>query len=109
MSAQELIWTSAATQRDLLDRREVSALELTRAHLDRLDAVEPALFCQLHRMDEIALRQADVADERIRAGNVDHMTGITVTLKDCGRTLAGAGRYLPGQVQYRRVRDGLID
>ena len=135
MSAQELIWTSAATQRETPRSSRSSAVELTRAHLDRLDAVEPALFCQLHRMDEIALtsgrssrpanrvgeRRADDRHHRVTQGRALHHRrpddggipdprGLPIAVRcDGGRATAGAGRRIPGQVQYRRVRDGLID
>jgi aspartyl-tRNA(Asn)/glutamyl-tRNA(Gln) amidotransferase subunit A len=78
----ELIWTSASEQRDLLDRKEVSAVELATAHLERMSHVEPALFCHLHRMDDVALKQAAAADARIADGSSGPMTGIPVSLKD---------------------------
>jgi aspartyl-tRNA(Asn)/glutamyl-tRNA(Gln) amidotransferase subunit A len=65
-----------------LDAGKISAVELTRAHLDRMDEVEALLSCHLHRMDEIALEQAAAADQRIRAGDAQSLTGITVSLKD---------------------------
>jgi aspartyl-tRNA(Asn)/glutamyl-tRNA(Gln) amidotransferase subunit A len=82
VAISDLVWASAREQRELLDSGQVSAVELTRAHLDRMDAVEPALSCHLHRMDEIALAQAEAADQRIRSGDAQPMTGITVSLKD---------------------------
>ena len=82
MANSDLVWHSAAEQRKLLDAGRVSAVELTRAHLERMDAVEPALACHLHRMDDVALTQAEIADQRIRSGDAQPMTGITVSLKD---------------------------
>ena len=82
MASSDLVWRSAAEQRKLLDAGRVSAVELTRAHLERMDAVEPALACHLHRMDDVALTQAEIADQRIRSGDAQPMTGITVSLKD---------------------------
>jgi aspartyl-tRNA(Asn)/glutamyl-tRNA(Gln) amidotransferase subunit A len=78
----DLIWLSAGEQRDLLDAGQVSAVELTQAHLAQMDRAETSLHCHLHRMDTIALAQAAAADERIRAGDAQPMTGITVSLKD---------------------------
>jgi aspartyl-tRNA(Asn)/glutamyl-tRNA(Gln) amidotransferase subunit A len=78
----DLIWLSAGEQRELLDSGQVSAVELTRAHLAQMDRAEPVLHCHLHRMDEVALTQAAAADERIRNGDAQPMTGITVSLKD---------------------------
>jgi aspartyl-tRNA(Asn)/glutamyl-tRNA(Gln) amidotransferase subunit A len=82
MESSELIWLSAREQRELLDSGQVSAVELTRAHFERMNAVEPALSCHLHRMDGVALAQAEAADQRIRSGDAQPMTGITVSLKD---------------------------
>jgi aspartyl-tRNA(Asn)/glutamyl-tRNA(Gln) amidotransferase subunit A len=100
--ASDLIWRSASDQRRLLDAGEVSAVELTRAYLTRMDAVEPALHCHLHRMDEIALAQAAAADKRIREGDVSPMTGISVSLKDVLCTVdaptTAASRILEGYV-----------
>jgi aspartyl-tRNA(Asn)/glutamyl-tRNA(Gln) amidotransferase subunit A len=73
---------------------------LTKAHLERLDQVEPSLNCHLHRMDEVALAQANLADERIKCGDVDAMTGISVSLKDILCTVdaptTAASRMLDG-------------
>ena len=102
MIASDLIWRSASDQRRLLDAGEVSAVELTRAYLTRMDAVEPELHCHLHRMDEIALAQAAAADKRIREGDVSPMTGISVSLKDVLCTVdaptTAASRILEGYV-----------
>ena len=82
MSTSELIWLSACTQRALLDAGQISAVELAGAHLARLDATEIVLHCHLHRMDEVALKQAAEADRRIQSGTAEPMTGIPVSLKD---------------------------
>ena len=109
MSAPELVWSTLAGARNLLDSRQISAVELSRAHLDRLDAVEPALHCHLERMDEIALAQAAMADKRIAAGNTTSMTGIPVSLKDVLVTrdapTTAASRILAG---YRSPYDATV-
>ncbi len=109
MIEQDLIWRSACEQRDLLDRREISAVELAKAHLARIDEVDPLLFCHLHRMDEIALAQADAADDRIARGDAGPMTGIPVSLKDVLVTTdaptTAASRILEG---YRSPFDATV-
>ena len=82
MSSQELVFATASRTRELLDTKQISAVEVTIAHLERLDAVEPALFCHLTRMDETALEQAKRADARIASGESRAMTGIPISLKD---------------------------
>jgi aspartyl-tRNA(Asn)/glutamyl-tRNA(Gln) amidotransferase subunit A len=109
MSNRELIWLSATEQRDLLDKRRISAVELVEAHLARMDEVEPRLFCHLHRMDEVALEQARVADVRIASGDAGPMTGIPVSLKDVLVTTdaptTAASRILDG---YRSPFDATV-
>jgi aspartyl-tRNA(Asn)/glutamyl-tRNA(Gln) amidotransferase subunit A len=100
LSHSDVVWLPASEQRRLLDSGQISAVELTKAHLERLDQVEPSLNCHLHRMDEVALAQADLADERIKRGDVDAMTGISVSLKDILCTVdaptTAASRMLQG-------------
>jgi aspartyl-tRNA(Asn)/glutamyl-tRNA(Gln) amidotransferase subunit A len=100
LSHSDVVWLPASEQRRLLDSGQISAVQLTKAHLERLDQVEPSLNCHLHRMDEVALAQADLADERIKRGDVDAMTGISVSLKDILCTVdaptTAASRMLQG-------------
>lgn len=79
---QDLTLLSVAEARAALDNREVSSSELTRAYLERIAQVEPAINAYLHVMSDVALTQAAEADRRIEAGNADLMTGIPVALKD---------------------------
>ncbi len=114
--SSDLIWKSACEQRDLLDSRAISAVELASAHLSRMDEVEPALFCHLHRMDEVALEQATAADVRIANGTAGPMTGIPVSLKDVLCTTdaptTAASKILEGYrspydaTVVQRLRDG---
>ena len=81
-NGHELTWLGVAEARGLLDRREISAAELTEAHLARIEELEPRLFCHLHVMTDVARAQAAAADSRIAAGDAVAMTGIPVSLKD---------------------------
>jgi aspartyl-tRNA(Asn)/glutamyl-tRNA(Gln) amidotransferase subunit A len=109
MMPDDLIWLTAAQARNLLDRREISAKELTNAHLDRIDQVDRTLFCHLHRMDDVARAQAARADERIAQGDAAAMTGIPVSLKDVLCTTdaptTAASRILEG---YRSPYDATV-
>jgi aspartyl-tRNA(Asn)/glutamyl-tRNA(Gln) amidotransferase subunit A len=69
--------------RALLARREVSALEVARAHLDRIEALDKSTVQSLltvtrDRAEEQALR----ADERLQAGDGAPLLGIPMILKD---------------------------
>jgi aspartyl-tRNA(Asn)/glutamyl-tRNA(Gln) amidotransferase subunit A len=105
----EVVDLSAAEARRRLDARELSAVELTEAHLTRIEAVDPALHAYLHVMAETARSQAAAADARIAAGAVAPMTGIPVALKDVLCTTdaptTAASRILEG---YRSPYDATV-
>lgn len=71
-----------AEARTLLDRRELSAADLTQAHLDRVGAVDDRIHAYLHVMTETAQVQAAEADRRIGSGDAAWLTGIPLALKD---------------------------
>ena len=68
--------------RALLDRREVSSVELTRAALDRIAQVEDRVKAFVTVTEDLALRQAEDADRRIAEGHAAPLTGIPMQLKD---------------------------
>jgi aspartyl-tRNA(Asn)/glutamyl-tRNA(Gln) amidotransferase subunit A len=68
--------------RDLLRRREVSALELAHAHLARIEASDPQIRAFLTVTPELAERQARLADQRLAAGDDGDLLGIPVAIKD---------------------------
>jgi len=74
------------TIRDLhqmLVDREISSVELTDAVLSQIDAVGDTTKAYLLVTRELALRQAQAADERLRANrDVRPLTGIPIALKD---------------------------
>lgn len=78
----DLLKLTIADAHDLLIRREISAVELTRAALERILAVDNALKAFLDIDDEGALAQAAAADQRIAGGNARPLTGIPLAIKD---------------------------
>jgi len=72
-------WTSAATLRRALARREISAREACEAALARLHAGEPRVHAFLSTSDERALARAEVLD-RMRVQGPLH--GVPIALKD---------------------------
>ncbi len=52
----------------LIERRDVSSVELTRLYLERLQTHDPTLLCTVTRTDRLALDQAMRADREIAAG-----------------------------------------
>ena len=71
-----------ADARDLLRRRELSAVELTRACLERIRAVEPRLNSFITVCEPEALAQARDADRRLAAGEASALCGIPLAIKD---------------------------
>ncbi|MDR7300786.1 Asp-tRNA(Asn)/Glu-tRNA(Gln) amidotransferase subunit GatA [Haloactinomyces albus] len=62
---------------------EVSSVEVTRAHLDRIAAVDPAVHAFLHVDDDGALAAARRADEDRAAGRAaSELAGVPLALKD---------------------------
>lgn len=78
----EVCYLTVDEARRLLDRRELSAVELAEAHLKRIDGVEAGVRAFITLTPELALAQARAADLRIAAGEALPFTGIPVALKD---------------------------
>ncbi len=95
MSAPDLAYRSLSDLGGLLDRREVSAVEVTRAQLERIAAVDPKLNAYITVLADRALVEAEAADVRRRAGARGPLLGVPLALKDLFatagiRTTAGA-------------------
>ena len=80
--ASELFTLTIAKARELLARREISAVELTRACLDRAAAAESGLNAFITLCAREAMEQAAAADRSIAAGNASSLTGIPLAIKD---------------------------
>ncbi|MEJ2101092.1 MAG: Asp-tRNA(Asn)/Glu-tRNA(Gln) amidotransferase subunit GatA [Desulfobacterales bacterium] len=66
----------------LLKTKEISSVELTRAVLDRIKAVESNIDAFLTIAEKIAMQQASAADQKIAAGHCGALTGIPLAIKD---------------------------
>jgi aspartyl-tRNA(Asn)/glutamyl-tRNA(Gln) amidotransferase subunit A len=78
-------WTrrSAAALADALAAGETTSVEVTRAHLDRIAAVDGPVHAFLHVDTEGALAQAEAADERRAAGHpASPLDGVPIAVKD---------------------------
>ena len=67
---------------DLLARREISSVELTRALLERIRDTDGAIRAFLTVTEEVALAQARAADERRARGESGPLLGVPVGIKD---------------------------
>ncbi len=61
---------------------DYTARQLTEATLERVRAQEADLNAYITLTEELALTQADAADERLRSGDAGPLTGIPVGVKD---------------------------
>src|SRR5271170_3458198 len=79
----ELTRMTAAELSAALAAGEVSATEVTRAHLDRIAAVDDRVHAFLHVAADSALAQAKEIDARRQAGdNLGPLAGVPVAVKD---------------------------
>ena len=85
MSAATTDWTrkTAAELADALAAGEVTSVELTQAHLDRIAEVDGAVHAFLHVDAEGALAQAAASDARRAAGTpASTLDGVPIAVKD---------------------------
>ncbi len=79
----ELYKLSITEAGEMLRQRKISAVELTQAHLDRIRDVDPKVRAFTLVTDDLALKQAEEADQRFRSGeNIHPLTGIPLAIKD---------------------------
>ena len=65
-----------------LKKREVSSVEATKSMLSRIEATDARVNAFITVAGDGALKDAEAADQRIAAGQMDPLTGIPVALKD---------------------------
>ncbi|MEJ2471081.1 MAG: Asp-tRNA(Asn)/Glu-tRNA(Gln) amidotransferase subunit GatA [Desulfuromonadales bacterium] len=71
-----------AALREHLDKKDLSAVEVTRAYLERIAATNPALNTFITICEESAIGEAEAADKRIAAGDTQPLTGLPIAVKD---------------------------
>ena len=88
---------------------DVSSEELTRAHLERIRALDARVGAFLTVTDDVALAQARRADARRAAGEDGPLLGVPMALKDVLATedipTTAGSKILEG---YRPVEDGTV-
>ena len=83
MSTEDLTQLSVSRLGSLIERREVSPVEVAEAYIRRIDEVEPRLNAFITRLDEHAMQAAREAEAAIlRGGYRGPLHGIPVGLKD---------------------------
>jgi aspartyl-tRNA(Asn)/glutamyl-tRNA(Gln) amidotransferase subunit A len=91
----ELNTFTLAAARDAMRKGEVSSRELTQGCLDAIEGAG-ALNAFVHHTPEIALDQADQADNRIKAGDAPAMCGLPLGIKDLFCTKGVASQAASG-------------
>lgn len=79
MRFNELTITEA---QELLEKNEITSVELTRACLDRIREVDDKIKACLTVCEDEALAEAQIADERRQSGEVGELLGIPYIAKD---------------------------
>jgi aspartyl-tRNA(Asn)/glutamyl-tRNA(Gln) amidotransferase subunit A len=85
----ELTRLTAAELAEKIHSREVSAVEVAQAHLDRIAAVDGEVHAFLHVATDAALASAAMVDESLDAGTApaSPLAGVPLALKDVFTTL----------------------
>ena len=80
---QELLKKSAMEQSRAIQNKEVSAVELTQASLDRINSIDEKLGAFNSLTEEIALNTAKKVDEKVAKGEeLPLLAGVPLALKD---------------------------
>ncbi len=75
-------WSACSLAKAIRDKR-VSSEDVIRAHLDRIEAVNPRVNAVTVVLEEDALRAAREADEKVAAGEtVSPLHGVPITIKE---------------------------
>lgn len=82
MTSSETAFLTVEQCRLLLDGGDVSSVELAKASLERVRALDGELGAFLLVTDDMALETARRADERIKRGQAGPLTGVPYALKD---------------------------
>jgi aspartyl-tRNA(Asn)/glutamyl-tRNA(Gln) amidotransferase subunit A len=108
-----------AAARDGLRAKSFSARELTQAHIDAVEVLNPRLNAFITTTPDLAVQHADAADTALAAGEGGPLAGIPLAIKDlfCTqgvRTTAGSrilGNFIPpyeSTVSANLLRDGAV-
>lgn len=74
---------TASELRAMLDKKEISSVELTKSVIERIKEVEPKVKGYITITEDAAVQMAEEADKKIAAGNIPGaLCGIPIAIKD---------------------------
>ena len=68
--------------RDLLDKKSISAIELTQEYLNRINKFDDKIQSYITVTEDLAMDSAKRAQEKIDKGNTNPLCGIPISIKD---------------------------
>ncbi len=87
MTDEELAYTPAVPLAEMIRRKEISPVEVTRGLLDRIGRLEPRINAFAYLAAEPALEAARAAEAALmRGGRIGRLHGVPVTIKDLAIT-----------------------
>ncbi|HVB64301.1 MAG TPA: amidase [Nitrolancea sp.] len=102
MNSSDLAFLTLVEARSLLERGEISSVELTRNEIERITAFDGRLKAFITVLAESALEAAAAADARRRQGERQALLGVPVAVKDlfntAGIRTTGGARVLADNV-----------
>lgn len=107
-AGEDLAFAGIAGQRELVRRGEVSVRELVETTLERVQQVGPALNCFIKVFADRALRDADDAQDRVRAGEQAPLLGVPIALKDNVNIAGEVTSYGSGAMTHPATRDAEV-
>jgi len=102
-----------------LRKREISAVELTKAYIDAIEKLNPTLNAYVHLTFDTALEAAEQADQMLKEDDAPLLCGIPMALKDnictdgipttcCSKILEGFKPYYDATVWERLKKQGAV-
>jgi aspartyl-tRNA(Asn)/glutamyl-tRNA(Gln) amidotransferase subunit A len=82
MTDKPIHYLAAHDAAELLAKREVSSVELTKSAFERIAALDEGIHAFLTLTEDEAMAQARAADERIARGEAGPLTGVPAAIKD---------------------------
>lgn len=107
---EDLIFASVTELAQAIRSKQVSSVEVVKAYLDRIEAVNPKLNAVVCLTADTALKQADEADRTLAQKRViGPLHGVPMTIKDSFDTAGVVSTWgTPGRVEHIPSQDATV-